>query len=346
MLARPVGDVSLVPFQETTFNLPTTLVSPVLLTRSPEFAWDKANEEYRVETSAQSLLQSTSIPPDQNGSNVEPYDSALRCSRPECRHQTFKRNYEYRRHLQKHSIKAQLPCPVQYCRRHTRPFNRDDKLSDHMKLMHTQDELASCPIEGCSVTDMPLILLGLHCRSHFNGFVWFKVLSKNLVCCLKKCKMVVPRNDIAEYQRHLLSHDMASRRNQQDTIRRMGFEYDSARVICPICKSSFETQLDFIIHLEAAHLTTNYQHWRAVMDIFESKGISTKLGKIHWVYTYFLPKNVNCPYCGATASNHHLRLLEMSDEIRNHRGAILLLIPDFIDHPIFDGDLQRRSRLA
>jgi hypothetical protein len=127
----------------------------------------------------------------------------LNCKWPGCRtNKTFKRKYEYSQHIKKHTQIINLPCPIVYCpRQGSRSFFRWDKLFDHRRTGHTEDETSKCIVDGCTAPQMPLNLLRLHARYHdvdinkqpnlVTSCDFLKVLrsfSMAQKCDLKKCK--------------------------------------------------------------------------------------------------------------------------------------------------------------
>jgi hypothetical protein len=85
-------------------------------------------------------------------------------------------------------------------------------------------------------------------------------------------------------------------------------------------------------------------HWADLKEQMLSIGI---VGYV-WERLWSVGDKDSCRYCGHLMSksgrggldnvDHHLDLLNMSDEIRAARGAILRLVPQFKSHPIFEAD--------
>jgi hypothetical protein len=282
-----------------------------------------------------------------------------RCAWLGCRSATiFKREYEYDRHMKKHTG-VSLPCPVQYCpRQGSRAFYRSDKLREHVKNGHTENENCRCLVEGCTTAAMPLDILRIHFRGHpFDLYYRALVISEyNLrrKCELKKCKKWFQEAD--QLQEHLLTHCLADRLSQGDVIKQMSFDPNTARIICPVCHQDFANSSEFVPHLGVEHLVTDGDHWLSFIKQaskhlrwFASENLWQKRSKWQFL-NLVIPQEMNfCNYCGESTLSgsdpeyidHHMTLLKKTsdlDKVIAARAAILRLLPDFADHPIFEMD--------
>jgi hypothetical protein len=292
---------------------------------------------------------------DEIDGNREP--SQYKCRVLGCRSKaTFKRRYEYTRHMKKHTS-YRISCPIVYCpRQGNRAFYRWDKLSSHLQAGHTEDELCRCLVDGCNVTNMPLNVLRLHTRYHLITVASYPELSASegfqkalrtdytlRKCDLKKCKKSFQETKSNAIQAHLLEHPLNERILQGDIIQKMGYDPATARIICPLCQDQYVDSSQFLIHLEAAHLMSDPHHWTSIKEQIPTIYLNQNTWQIWWGIPNIF--NVSCNYCGDAISksassniNHHLDLLNMSDEIKAARGAILRLVPRFSVHPIFEAD--------
>jgi len=286
----------------------------------------------------------------------------LKCKWPGCRsNKTFKRKYEYNRHMKKHTQIVSLPCPVVYCpRQGSRSFYRWDKLFDHLRTGHTEDEICRCLVDGCTAPQMPLSLLRLHARYHdvdinkhpnlATSCDFLKVLrsfSMARKCDLKKCKRWFGADEAGHLQEHLLRHPLEDRCSQSDVIRKMGYDPITTEIICPLCERSFADSVQFVSHLENAHLTTDSAHWLSFKrHVPADSPTATRYIWRGWENKDGPSEDCYCRYCGDYASSqsskwidHHLGLLTMSNEITVARARILRLLPTFADHPVFEADM-------
>ena len=294
-------------------------------------------------------------------------EEGLKCKWPGCRSsRTFKRKYEYNRHMKKHTRTISLPCPVVYCpRQGSRAFYRWDKLFDHLRTGHTEDEPCKCLVDGCTTTQMPLNLLRLHARHHdidinkhpnlATSYDFLKVLrsfSMARKCDLKKCKRWIGADGTGYLQQHLRQHSLEDRRSQSDVIKNMGYDPTTAEIICPLCQKHFADSAQFIPHLETTHLATNSYHWLTFKrHVLADSPTTTRYIWRGWENKDGSSEDCYCTFCNNYASSqssswidHHLGLLVMSDDIKAVRARILRLLPEFADHPIFETDMPTVHR--
>ena len=287
-------------------------------------------------------------------SSRKPRDSsALKCDFPGCHSRaTFKRKYELQRHMRKHERKEMYPCPAIDCdRKGSRSFYRVDKLAHHLRTRHGDNDSYLCPLAGCLTNPVSFDGIKLHARSHFrenNSVVETlrRIPARQRQCMLKNC---LKRLDISEMQSHLLGHTMNERLQDAAVIRQMGYDTETVKVICPLCKLLLHNHGEFAAHLQSVHLTTDSPHLVEFRKSLDNVVYDCERNVIWcpWWVRYGCEDTVKfmvCPTCGQPAStqgpveriNHHLQLLTDQDEVHPYRLDILRLYPDFGTHPVFD----------
>ena len=294
--------------------------------------------------------------------NTDASTKIWKCTWPGCRSRTkFGRQYEYNRHMKKHTKVNTIACPVIYCHRQdSKPFYRWDKLFDHLKTGHAESELCRCLVKGCMATNLPINLLRLHATHHeidlseypdlLSSHDFLKVFRSFTMarkCDLKTCKKWFSATETSRIQEHILTHEETHRRRQQSVIQRMGYDPITARVRCPMCCQTFETSEEFVPHLESAHLATNYEHWLSFKQhVGSDDPAAPKFIWQRWTRQGGAAEESYCQHCGGFSSSqgdgwidHHLQLLKVSDTTKIHRADILRLVPSFASHPVFESDL-------
>jgi len=150
-------------------------------------------------------------------------------------------------------------------------------------------------------------------------------------------------------QSHLRDHTMNERLEEAAVIQQMGYDTETVKVICPLCKLLLCNHKEFTAHLQSVHLTTDSTHLAQFRESVASSIRMSKSEDIIW-YSWIVKgsrmetvKSMVCPACGQPAStrcpvdriDHHLQLLDQN-EFRPYRWDILRLCPDFGSHPVFD----------
>ncbi|XTI87392.1 hypothetical protein V2W45_412488 [Cenococcum geophilum] len=289
-------------------------------------------------------------------SSRKPRDSnALKCDFPGCHSRaTFKRKYELQRHMKKHERKEMYPCPAIDCdRKGSRSFYRADKIVHHLRTGHGGNDSYLCPLAGCLTHPMSFDEIKLHARSHgwkCNSTVKIlrRIPARQRQCMLKNC---LKRLDILKMQSHLLGHTMNERLEETAAIQQMGYDTETVKVICPLCKLLLRNHGGFTAHLQSVHLTTDSTHLAQfresvagiLCNVFSPNGLSWETWRVQY-YHWNTTESMLCLTCGQPALargqlgeiDHHLQLLTKPDEIRPYRWDILRLCPDFGSHPVFD----------
>jgi hypothetical protein len=269
----------------------------------------------------------------------------LKCTYPGCSsNRTFKRKADLNRHKKKHTLEIRLNCPVISC---SKQFYRSDKLKSHLLRGHYKHETCTCPIEGCSISNVSLFILERHIEQvyHERGIGEYRIGRNDLVCDLKKCKRSFEEpNDLRQ---HLSSHDRNERLAQSNILDNMGFDPVTLNIICPVCREKCQ---DYQHHLEQNHLVVDLPHWDAIIADYGKAGLKpySWIKPANWVpfnYRHYADDRVlHCSFCGTEMaklygdSTHHLGLLDVTGDIYEHRYAILRLLPNFIYHPVFKND--------
>jgi hypothetical protein len=120
----------------------------------------------------------------------------LKCDFEGCTHQgTFPRKWELARHIgTKHSVgSASFVCRAEGCfdKQLPRTFTRPDKLTSHIKAVHTRDTVfTSCPVDRCDFGRCTLETLGVHLARAHNQFIHegSEVLNAT-TCKVRKCPL-------------------------------------------------------------------------------------------------------------------------------------------------------------
>jgi hypothetical protein len=274
----------------------------------------------------------------------------FKCEFPDCKYSgTFRRSYELKRHMTKHTEKQRFPCPVQIC---DSTFYRTDKISLHLKQAHTTDEDSICPLPGCRAGPYPLRLLVVHAyvKHHakrddpaLRGIFWFQYKTR---CPMPSCKQWKSVRDI---QKHIRSHNSGEHLQNESVIRKAGFDV-RANIICPICETTNSTMDDFKNHMDI-HYVTDIAHLQACRITYKNlprayTNVLTWESWTFWSRLYLVspvPHSL-CTFCGdkmqkgnSNVIDHHLDLLQDPATIRPFRLQLLeLLGHEFSSHPVFD----------
>lgn len=305
------------------------------------------------------VFESRGVPIQPNktpiSSQRKPRDSsALKCDFPGCHSRaTFKRKYELQRHMKKHERKETYPCPAIDCdRKGSRSFYRADKFAHHFGTRHGDNDTYLCPLAKCLTNQMSLDEIKLHARSHesrCNSVVEIvqRIPATQRQCMLKNC---LKRVDILGMQSHLLGHTVNERKGEAAVIQQMGYDAETVKVICPLCKLLLHNHGEFAAHLQSAHLTTDSVHLAEFRESVANIIILPFPEYPIWNSWSAQPpywqtmQSMVCPTCGQPAStqrpavwiDHHVQLLLDQNEVRPYRRDILRLCPGFSTHPVFN----------
>jgi hypothetical protein len=270
----------------------------------------------------------------------------FKCEFPDCKYRgTFRRSYELKRHMTKHTEKQRSPCPVQSC---DSTFYRTDKISLHLKQAHTTDEDSICPLPGCGAGPYPLRLLVAHAYVNHNakrndpalrGNFW---LENRTRCPMPSCKQW---KYVHVIQNHIRSHNSDERFENELVIRKAGFDV-RANIICPICEATNSTMDDFKNHMDL-HCVTDIAHFQAYQITYKNLTKRSYHSPTWDSWNGWLWDDVcriACTFCGdkmqrgeSNVFDHHLDLLQDPATIRPFRLQLLeLLGHEFSSHPVFD----------
>jgi uncharacterized C2H2 Zn-finger protein len=204
-------------------------------------------------------------------------DCQLKCEFDGCTYEgTFPRRWELTRHItQKHSIRPGLfVCWAEGCvdRQPPRSFARPDKLTSHIKAVHTRDTVfIKCPVDRCNLGRCTLETLGVHiARAHQRCQVGLQVLNASTCkvrkCVLWRCGKHVKARDLPGHVAGHAKDDILAATTELEheglvVLPASGSPQEgyakSGPVItvqCPLCKSTSENTDQFITHLWTRHL--------------------------------------------------------------------------------------------
>jgi len=271
-------------------------------------------------TRPQALAIQLAETPDKNKNN-----KAFRCSIDKCQ-ASFKRKVDLKRHGGVHSKDRKYDCRALDCpRTGVRGFAREDKRNDHEYAGHDDDTLFTCPTCGNAITRD---LVSVHSPWTFNGLY--------RTCPLPRCPFKVyhraswdsftlHEQALGKLQAHLSEkHELKQRADCSNLLARSAFDFETARLICPLCPSL---------------------------------GIFPSLGSFH---EHFFQDHFHGPVCGGSSFTHNsgfceetcpyrsirFRLVKCSAiprEIREHRRTILRILPQFEFYPVWE-DIKCRGK--
>ncbi|OCL15100.1 hypothetical protein AOQ84DRAFT_136847 [Glonium stellatum] len=290
--------------------------------------------------------------------------SALECGFPGCHSRaTFERKYELQRHMKKHERQVTYPCPAIDCDRiGLRSFYRMDKPVHHLRTGHGNNDSYRCPLEECSVGPMPIEGIALHTRDHrYTSNRMLRVFQRiprdKRQCMLKGCSKQL---SIWNMQSHLTSRTINHRMKETSVIQRMGYDAETGKIICPLCKALLCNHDRFITHLEYDHFIADPAHFSKFKESTNDMPLpGPRYSWKSWMpHSYLTVLGSNwtmvgsnwtglqgrtCPTYRQPASSgdrpghvdHHLQLRADLD-VRPYRWDILRLWPEFDSHPVFN----------
>lgn len=260
---------------------------------------------------------------------------AFSCHIPGCRHKgTFTRIWEFNRHiLAKHNYSAKrFKCGAHGCLQGRSPsaFIRSDKLTAHIKSMHTRDTIfTQCPFKDCKFVPSTLEYLGVHIsRKHGKHEQSCGVLNattcKTLKCPLWRCRMSVSADKAPS---HMRDHDVEDLQAAASTLLSDGFvvvcppivEHSAPtkssfdiNVVCPVCKEVNADVKHFVGLLWTSHIFSvgsggaeHFVRWKDawVQSIPSEHSYLLTIGRLSpWLTThdfhgYGKSRTVQCPCC-------------------------------------------------
>ncbi|OAL06531.1 hypothetical protein IQ06DRAFT_763 [Phaeosphaeriaceae sp. SRC1lsM3a] len=234
------------------------------------------------------------------------------CQEPGCRSQPFKRIGDLNRHNRKHSDSAvRFHCPASGCRRKGKQgFSRRDKLTDHMLAGHNEDDWFSCASCGVQFE-----------RAEYQFHDETARLQYNRTCPMPRCsfKVFTGHDEDQELklemlQEHLLAkHDLKARSNFSELLGRRGYEARSGEIICPVCSPPclFKNHGDFEGHFMHTHFQGT-------------------------VFSRHEDGSCEATCFGYNAYRSLAECTSIPEEVRQHRLAILRIMPVFADFPVWD----------
>ncbi|KAI9728107.1 MAG: hypothetical protein M1834_007823 [Cirrosporium novae-zelandiae] len=153
------------------------------------------------------------------------------CKFPGCKSKGFRRNGDRLRHQRKHDQTSKFGCTAVGCHLYgSKIFYRWDKVKSHVIASHDSNTLFPCLVDGCQVEPMPSDLLIIHIENH-DKLLWgprHQVQASNPDRC--------PFPDCKKASKHLKEHPESERFKCKEIIASAGYDSQSCRLICPICR--------------------------------------------------------------------------------------------------------------
>ena len=202
----------------------------------------------------------------------------LKCEFQDCTHEgTFPRKWELERHIKaRHSVgSGSFVCRAEGCfdKQLPRAFTRSDKLTSHIKAVHTRDTVfTSCPVDRCDFGRCTLETLGVHiARAHKDWEAGRAVFNaspcKVRKCPLWRCGRHVKSRDLPGHvaKQHAkddilaaipeLEHEglvvLSTSDSSQQGHAQSGLDIT---VQCPVCNTTSDDVDGFIAHFWDCHL--------------------------------------------------------------------------------------------
>jgi hypothetical protein len=281
---------------------------------------------------------------------------------------TFKGTYELGRHKRtKHEKNQPYFCPVLGCSRQTsKPYYRTDKLNDHINSIHSSkatDDFFACPVDQCPIY-LPRDLLGLHLSKHVRPQGRISKASQSMLpwlheireferqdrrrrsCPSQRCNKVL--SDPASLVDHLARHSQETRHQEQDRVRKAGYDALTLEVLCPLCGTRKKSHEEMIWHIEQVHIVADRRHFEAWFDYFKQRGGMYPSSGMYscgeWWIKVAEDTHLECPACDFqidvqanryTRDPHHHDFITPSIELFEQRRAILQIWPEFEEHQVF-----------
>lgn len=231
-----------------------------------------------------------------------------------CKARPFKRRGDLKRHSRKHEPQQIYICSAIDCdRRGTNGFTRRDKLFDHMLAGHDETTIFVC--SACKL-HVPRDLMPAHTPSNSGNLAYYRT------CPLPRCSFKVHAGGyngstyveaLNGLQAHLSQkHDVKARLCFADLLKQRGYDAETCSIICPICVPGygFPNHQAFYEHFMGSHFLGPVcgEHADAMCSCF-------------------------CP--GRLPSWRFAKSTLVPEEVRRHCRAILRVLPDFKQHPVW-----------
>lgn len=159
-------------------------------------------------------------------------DQGLSCDHSECS-SVFKRKGDLTRHKKLHGQTRNFRCMAQECRF---SFTRNDKLMDHIRAGHDEEDLFACP--NCSML-LTRDILSLHRHGRpLHTSIDYSSLNRFRQCPLPRCnfRTRTSHSGLDSLRDHLLKdHDPKGRKMYASLLASRGYDHESANIVCPIC---------------------------------------------------------------------------------------------------------------
>ena len=299
--------------------------------------------EQQVYASAVSVASSTNCsPPAKDGQPSTPCTRKhkkslqLKCDFEGCTHQgTFPRKWELARHIAtKHSVgSGSFVCRAEGCfdKQLPRAFTRSDKLTSHIKAVHTRDTVfTSCPVDRCNFGRCTLETLGVHlARAHGQFYQRGSEVLNASTCKVRKCplwrcgKHLKARDLPGHVTGHAKDDVLAAIPELEheglvvlstSVSSQQGHTYTGLTIAvqCPVCNTMSDDIDQFVTHLWSRHVflagtggADHFVAWKSTLietaPGWQRSGLEAILPwtdcKSHW----YCPKpgmnTIQCPSC-------------------------------------------------
>lgn len=229
-------------------------------------------------------------------------------------------------------------------------FSRSDKLTAHIKAMHTRDTVfTACPVGGCGFGPHDLETLGVHIeRAHKSCKEGRAVLNAS-TCKVRKCplwrcgKHVTARKLLSHVAGHVGNEVLAATSKLESEGLVVLPSSDSSQpdhelvitVQCPVCNTMSNDVDDFITHFWTSHLflpgsggAEHFVAWKEfLMDLVWHKYRDMIKDGLPWIRLdsfegYIgIHEGVECPSCGLVIHNWDREAVR--NEVSAHHLSLL-----------------------
>lgn len=260
----------------------------------------------------------------------------LKCEFQDCTHEgTFPRKWELERHIKaRHSVgSGSFVCRAEGCfdKQVPRAFTRPDKLTSHIKAVHTRDTVfTACPVSRCDFGRCTLETLGVHLarahdKHHHKGSEVLNASTcKVRKCPLWRCGKHLKARDLPGHVTGHAKDDVLAAIPELEheglvvlstsVSSQQGHTYTGLTIAvqCPVCNTMSDDIDQFVTHLWSRHVflagtggADHFVAWKSTLietaPGWQRSGLEAILPwtdcKSHW----YCPKpgmnTIQCPSC-------------------------------------------------
>jgi uncharacterized C2H2 Zn-finger protein len=281
----------------------------------------------------------------------------LKCDFEGCTHRgTFSRESDLRRHTRSKHPRADagsFVCRAEGCFNRQLPwtFTRSDKLTSHIKAVHTRDTVfTACPVSRCDFGRCTLETLGVHLvRGHLHG--GSEVLNAS-TCKVRKCPLWhcdkhLKARDLPGHVTGHAKYDVLAAIPELEheglvvlstsVSSQQGHTYTGLTIAvqCPMCNTMSDDIDQFITHLWSRHVflagsggADHFVAWRSTLienaPSWQRSGLEAILPWTDCKSDWYLPKSgvntIQCPSCSLPFSfrGNHQRNAAMAHLFSPH----------------------------